>query len=134
MAKPCRERTMTDDALILALVEEAIDSDLPPEEVCAQAPELLAEVKACLNECRNVRLAIDDLFPSELPDDRPGAQSATVERLPTIPIYEVLEVLGRGGSGIIPGAPPQARPRGRAEDAPVGSVCRRVGAGPVHAG
>ena len=93
---------MADDALILALVEEAIDSDLPPEEVCAQAPELLAEVKACLNECRNVRLAIDDLVPSELPDDRPGAQSATVERLPTIPDYEVLEVLGRGARSVVP--------------------------------
>ena len=57
---------MADDARILELVEEALNSQLTPEEVCAHDPELLADVKACLNECRGVDLMIEQLFPALL--------------------------------------------------------------------
>jgi serine/threonine-protein kinase len=95
---------MANDARIVELVEEALSSQLTPEQVCARSPELLADVKACLAECRDLDVAIDDLFPSTLntshrsaPRPRPPLDA----RLPSIPGYDVLKVLGRGGSGVV---------------------------------
>ena len=76
---------MPDDARILELVEEALGSNLPPEEVCAHDPELLADVKACLDECRNVRLMIDDLFPAATPAEAFRTPSPARERLRRFP-------------------------------------------------
>jgi serine/threonine-protein kinase len=102
---------MADDARILELVEEALSSQLSAEDVCAQCPELLDEVRAYLLECRNVNAMVERLFPSapamttptEWPPSTPGfcASLPVAGRLPVIPGYEVLGVLGRGGMGII---------------------------------
>jgi serine/threonine-protein kinase len=92
---------MADDNRILELVEEALCSDRTPEELCAANPELLADVRACLDECRRVDLMVESVFPSTpaqrilSPQSQPGAP------LPEIPGYEVLAVLGRGGHGIV---------------------------------
>src|SRR4051812_43576629 len=93
---------MADDARILELVEAVLDSRLAPEEVCAHSPELLADVKACLNECRNVDLMLEHYFPPSPPvggiaKPRPSEG----DRFPLVPGYEMLDVVGRGGSGII---------------------------------
>src|SRR5205814_5338913 len=85
---------LSNESRILELVEEALNAQLTPEQVCAHEPELLADVKACLNECRGVELMIEQFFPatpvSGVSTPRPPAGT----RVPTIPGYEVLEVLG----------------------------------------
>ena len=92
---------MADDNRIRELVEEALYSDLAPEEVCADSPELLADVRACLDECRRLDHVFKSAFPS-MPAQRIVGRLAQVGApLPEIPGYEVLAVLGRGGHGIV---------------------------------
>ena len=92
---------MADDARVMELVEEALNSQLSAEEVCARHPELLADVQACLNECRNVDLMIEHLFPSTPASGNFRDRVKSDDRLPAIAGYEVLDVLGRGGNGIV---------------------------------
>src|SRR5258708_793465 len=88
---------MADDNRILELVEEALYSERTPEDVCADSPELLADVRAGLDECRRGDLPFEGLFPSTpaprilRPPSQPGAP------LPEIPGFEVLAILCRGG-------------------------------------
>src|SRR5947207_3633560 len=92
---------MADDARILELVENALCLNLSAEEVCANNPELLADVRDCLEECRHVDRMVENVFPSTAPPPLLGAQSQPGAPLPEIPGYEVLAVLGRGGHGIV---------------------------------
>jgi serine/threonine-protein kinase len=92
---------MAEDNRILELVEEALCSDLTPEEVCADSPELLADVRARLDECRRVDLMFEGMFPSTPAQRILSPQSQSGAPLPEIPGYEVLTVLGRGGHGIV---------------------------------
>src|SRR5258706_5030474 len=92
---------MADDARILELVENALCSNLSAEEACANNPELLADVRDCLEECRHVDRMVEGMFPSTAPASILGAQSQPGAPLPEIPGYEVLAVLGRGGHGIV---------------------------------
>src|SRR4051812_33804605 len=92
---------MADDSRILELVENALCSNLSAEEVCANNPELLADVRDCLEECRHVDRMVEDMFPSTAAPPILGAQSRPGAPLPQIPGYEVLAVLGRGGNGIV---------------------------------
>jgi serine/threonine-protein kinase len=92
---------MADDDRILELVEEVLDSGRTPKEVCARDPELLEEVRACLKRFQGVNLMVRHLFPvTDLPEC-PTFQLKPRDAVPNIPGYEVLEVLGRGGNGII---------------------------------
>ena len=92
---------MADDSRILELVEQALASNLTPEAVCALCPELIADVRACLNECRDLDSVIERLFPS-LPDPQVRSPRLTQGApLPVISGYEVLGVLGHGGIGVI---------------------------------
>src|SRR4051812_38387042 len=93
---------MADDARILELVEAVLDSRLAPEEVCAHSPELLADVKACLNECRNVDLMLEHYFPPSPPVGGTATpRPAEGDRFPSVDGYEMLDIVDRGGSGII---------------------------------
>ena len=92
---------MTDDSRILELVEEVLDDGITPEEVCAQNPNLLEDVKACLDECRNVDRLIEHYFSPVPATGSSRVRPLPGARLPTIPGYEVLEILGQGGSGIV---------------------------------
>lgn len=93
---------MPDDARILELAEEALNSDLTAEEVCAQCPELLPHVKDRLDWCHGADLLAEELFPSTSSADS-SIRSPTISdgQLPRIPGYEVIEVLGRGGVGVV---------------------------------
>src|SRR5882724_3425845 len=92
---------MTDDPRIVELVENALCSNLSAEEVCANNPESLADVRDCLEECRHVDRMVEDIFPSTPAQGILSPQSQPGAPLPQIPGYEVLAVLGRGGNGIV---------------------------------
>jgi hypothetical protein len=57
---------MSNDARIIELVEEALNSELSAEQVCAQQPELVSEVRVYLDECRGV----DEMFKRRSPPRR----------------------------------------------------------------
>ena len=85
------------------LLEEILDSGRTPEEVCADATELLQEVRERWGHLRNIQLKLQALFPQS---DKPPGDGVTqphlgVASLTRIPGYDVTEVLGSGGMGIV---------------------------------
>lgn len=92
---------MAEEGRVCDLVERALNDALTPEEACAHDPELLRAVKTRLNDCRNVEQMLDVVFPSDMPSASLPLIGALAGQLPTIPGYEVLGILGRGGIGII---------------------------------
>src|SRR5262245_38621731 len=94
---------MSDEFRIRQLLEEALDSERTPEQVCLECPELLPEVRKQWQRLRSVEAQIEELFPTPgptrpagvAPSLRPGAE------LPRIPGYEVEAVLGHGGMGVV---------------------------------
>ena len=92
---------MAAEARVCDLVEQALNDQLTPEEACANDPELLSEVRARLDDCRQAELMLEQAFPSSAPSTSLPPIGLLETRLPTIPGYEVLGVLGRGGIGII---------------------------------
>jgi serine/threonine-protein kinase len=88
------------------LLKELLDSGATPEEVCRACPELLAPVRSRWQQVRALQAAVGALFPESPPvegDDpnatRPHAPSTA--ELPHIRGYEVQELLGRGGMGVV---------------------------------
>src|SRR5262249_23387635 len=77
------------------LVDEILETDRSPEELCAEHPELLVGVRARLRKRRAVEDQINLLFPI-------GHSSLPIyDGPPSIPGHEVQMVLGRGGMGIV---------------------------------
>src|SRR5262245_51077456 len=95
---------MTDDARIRELVKEVLDSDAPPEQACAESPELLPAVYARLKLLRCVESQLEELFPSSSPEAAGVTGSGAwcpEARLPQIEGYDVECVLGYGGMGVV---------------------------------
>src|SRR6478736_2045573 len=98
---------MSEESRVLQLVEEALQSGRTPEDVCADAPELLATIRARLEKCRRLDLQIQELLPGTdastfaAPQGGERGPSAEEPDLPTIPGYAVEAVLGRGGMGVV---------------------------------
>ncbi|MGC4033225.1 MAG: serine/threonine-protein kinase [Tepidisphaeraceae bacterium] len=87
---------MTDEQWIADCVERALVDDLPPGVVCADRPELLAEVTRRLERARGFSNYLDDLFPADVQSDL--GRKLT---LPVVPGYTIECVLGQGGHGVV---------------------------------
>lgn len=93
---------MSDESRIRQLLEETLDSRRTPEEVCAEAPELLWQVRERLRRLKGVEAQLDAIFPpSNAAVSRRSRLLADSDPLPQIPGYEVEAVLGRGGVGVV---------------------------------
>jgi eukaryotic-like serine/threonine-protein kinase len=82
---------------IFDLLEEALTTERLPEELCADCPELLEELRRRIELCTSLNNQIDDLFPSSTPSS--ACDEPTV--IPRIDGYLITNVLGRGGTGIV---------------------------------
>ena len=90
---------MSGDLRVEHLLEEILDSDCTPEEACGDCPELLPRVKARLRQIRAVDAQFDALFPS--PGSRRANPVSAEAGPPHFPGFEVRELLGRGGMGVV---------------------------------
>ncbi|MBN9522896.1 tetratricopeptide repeat protein [bacterium] len=93
---------MPDDPRVRQLLDELLDGEATPEEVCGGCSELLPVVRARWRRLCRARAEVDALFPSETgPDGRELPDPPEVLALPAIPGYEVEAVVGRGGMGVV---------------------------------
>jgi serine/threonine-protein kinase len=90
---------MADENLILQLLELALQTGRTAEEVCADHPELLVDVRVRLARLERVRSDLDLLFPE--PSAGSGPLPFPDPELPQIPGHDVQAVLGHGGMGVV---------------------------------
>ncbi|HEX8521478.1 MAG TPA: tetratricopeptide repeat protein [Tepidisphaeraceae bacterium] len=91
---------MSVDPHILDLLEEALESERTPEEVCRDCPELLPQVRQRWLHVRGVQAELEAMFPPS-GSEPPRSRRSMSSHLPQIPGYEVLAQIGRGGMGLV---------------------------------
>src|SRR3954449_8206911 len=91
---------MPDDPRVQQLLDELLDKQATPEEVCGACVELLPVVRERWRQICRARAEFDALLPAgphgslpTMPPEEPP--------LPAVPGYEVEAVLGRGGMGVV---------------------------------
>src|SRR5262249_30393445 len=91
---------MPDDPRVQELLDELLDRQATPEEVCGACPELLPVIRERWRQICRARAELDALLPiwphGSLPKMPPEE-----EPLPQVPGYEAEAVLGRGGMGVV---------------------------------
>src|SRR5262245_17320564 len=92
------DRLETDDPRVQQLLDELHDGHATPEVVCKSCPELLPVVRDRWRQMCRLGADLDALFP---PTTEPARPTRGGLALPQIPGYEVEDVLGRGGMGIV---------------------------------
>jgi serine/threonine-protein kinase len=85
------------------LLEQLLDSQSTPEEVCREAPELLWEVRQRWQRVRSVEAQIDAMFPPSgpIPPYRDRVLRPPDPPLPDIAGYELEGMIARGGMGVV---------------------------------
>src|SRR5262245_1746108 len=86
---------------VLELLEEMLDSGKTPEEVCRDCPELLPEVRQRWQEFQLIDAQVRTCLPGLATGPDCGATAPLPAGLPQVPGYEVEEILGRGGMGVV---------------------------------
>ena len=90
---------MADEPRVRALLEELLDSQASPEEVCSSCPELLGQVRERWRQVSLARAELDSLFPPFSASTK--APEFEAAPLPRIAGYEVEALLGQGGMGVV---------------------------------
>jgi serine/threonine-protein kinase len=93
---------MDKETRIRALVAEVLDSNSTPEHACRECPELLQPVRNRLERVRRFKARIGELFPSHgNSGGAPTTFTRSTRAMPAIPGYEVLDMIGAGGMGVV---------------------------------
>src|SRR5260221_6470396 len=94
---------MHGNPLILELVQEILESNRTPEEVCGDHADLLCEVRQQLKRAQKVEAGLAELLPSSIDEPAADHKSGSVlgNDLPEIPGYKLEEVIGHGGMGVV---------------------------------
>lgn len=90
---------MSERDLIRRLVVQMMDSGLSAEEVCEAHPELRPEVERRWRSMQGIRKELDAMFPTRDRGHRSAPSSLTIA--PRLPGYEQVELVGRGGMGVV---------------------------------
>jgi serine/threonine-protein kinase len=94
---------MPSNPRVFELLEEMLNSGSTPEEVCADCPELLAEVQRRWQSFRLIDEEVAALLPDSVTRRDPDGIRLLVNtgELPQIPGYRVDGVHGSGGMGVV---------------------------------
>ncbi len=95
-----------DEAQIQLLLEEILETDMRPEQVSGGDLELERVLHERLNRVRNVQAKMEAMFPTNTERGDPTRRLLREslhnhERVPAITGYEVYDVIGAGGMGVV---------------------------------